>query len=262
LPKRLSTTGPDPLLRSDLTVAFMLLTRLPARKFSRSDDVPDMARCVWVFPVVGLAVGLAGGLCYWLASRVGVPPLLAAAWSLAAMLAITGGFHEDGLADTADGFGGATPARKLEIMRDSRIGSYGALALLLSSLMRLAAVAAVGRPGAVVIGLVLAGMLGRSAMVLLLLLLPPARPDGMGASMGRPRTASIVVALAIAGAVPFVCLPAGPAVAVVAFAAGVALVVARLAATQISGYTGDVLGASEVAVECVVLTVLASAISA
>jgi adenosylcobinamide-GDP ribazoletransferase len=241
----------------------MLLTRLPVERFSRPGEAPDMARCVWAFPVVGLAVSLAGGLCYWLASRLGVPPALAAIWSLAAMLAITGVFHEDGLADTADGFGGgATAARKLDIMRDSRIGSYGALALLLSSLMRLAATAAIGRPGAVLIGLVLAGMLGRSAMVLLLLLLPPARPDGMGASMGRPRTASAVVALTLAGAVPFICLPAGIALVAVALAGGAALVVARLATTQISGYTGDVLGAAEVIVECVVLTVVASAITA
>lgn len=256
------TTGPDPVLRSDLTAAFMLLTRLPAWRLARAGDSSDMARCVWAFPVVGLATGVAGGLCYWLASRVGLPPLLAAGWCLAAMLAITGGFHEDGLADTADGFGGGgSHARKLEIMRDSRIGSYGALALLLSGLIRFAAIAAIGRPGAVGIGLVLAGMLGRSAMVLVLLLVPPARPDGMGASMGRARTASAMTALAIAATAPLMLLPIGAACAVVAVAAGVVLVVALLARNQIGGYTGDVLGAAEVAVECAVLTVLASVIS-
>jgi adenosylcobinamide-GDP ribazoletransferase len=249
------------VLRSDLTVAFMLLTRLPVQAFSRASDVPDMARCVWAFPVVGLAVGLAGGVAYWLASCAGLSPLLASAWSLAAMLAITGGFHEDGLADTADGFGGgATPAAKLAIMRDSRIGSYGALALVFSSLIRVAAIGGIGRPGAVIIGLALAGMVGRSAMVLPLLLLAPARPDGMAAAVGRPRLASAVFASAVAGVSPFCFLHAGAALIVVVLAAGTTFAVGRLAAAQINGYTGDVLGATVVAVECAVLTVLASVI--
>ncbi len=238
----------------------MLMTRLPAGRFAHSGD---LARCVWAFPVVGLAVGLASGLAYWLASRLGVPPLLAATWSLAGSLLLTGGFHEDGLADTADGFGGgATPARKLEIMRDSRIGSYGALALAVSCLLRITAVAAIGRPGSVITALVVAGMAGRSAMVGVLLLLPPARTDGLGASVGRPSAGRAAAGLAIAAVAPFLCVPAGGAAAVVALGAVAALATARLSAAQINGYTGDVLGAAEVAVECVVLTVLASAFTA
>ena len=76
-------------------------------------------------------------------------PALTAGWALAALVLLTGGFHEDGLADTADGFGGGrTRERKLEIMRDSRIGSYGALALVLSVGIRAAALATMARIGA------------------------------------------------------------------------------------------------------------------
>ena len=240
------------MLRSDLAAAFMLLTRLPV---PGSAGAPDMARCVWAFPVVGLAVNLAAGAVYWLGYAAGLPPLLAAAWTVAAALAMTGALHEDGLADTADGFGGGgSRERKLEIMRDSRIGSFGALALLLSVLVRVAAIAALARPGVVAAALVAAGMLGRSGMVLPMIVLRPARADGMGASMGRLRVGSAAVGLGMAVAASFALLPARPAAAVVLLSVAVSLGMAKLAAAQIGGYTGDVLGACEVATECVVLT--------
>jgi adenosylcobinamide-GDP ribazoletransferase len=263
LPRQPSTIGPDPLLIADVVTAFMLLTRLPIARFARFGAPPDLARCVWAFPLVGVAVNGMGGLVYWLAHRVGMPPLLAAAWTLAATMIVTGAFHEDGLADTADGFGGgSTRVRKMEIMRDSRIGSYGALALLLSVVVRMAAMAALGRPGIVAIAMILAGMLGRSGMLLLLLLLPPARDDGMGASMGKPRTEAIALGLGLAMVAAFLSLPGLPAIVAVALGFSSSLVVARLAHMQIGGHTGDLLGASEVITECVVLTVMVSAFSA
>ena len=241
----------------------MLLTRLPVGRFARPEVAPDMARCVWAFPVVGSVVNLAAGLVYWLARDAGLPPLLAAAWTMVAIALLTGALHEDGLADTADGFGGgATPARKLEIMRDSRIGSYGALARLLSVVVRVAAITTLDQPRAVVIALVLAGMLGRSAMVVLLLLLQPARRDGMGASVAKPPIGSAAVGLGVSIAASFVLLPLRPALAAVVFGAGASLLLARMAAARIGGYTGDVLGATEMVTECVALTALAGAFSA
>nr|WP_294563325.1 adenosylcobinamide-GDP ribazoletransferase [uncultured Rhodopila sp.] len=240
------------MLRSDLAAAFMLLTRLPV---PGSAGAPDVARCVWAFPVVGLVVNLAAGLVYRLGYEAGLPPLLAAAWTVAAALAMTGAFHEDGLADTADGFGGGgSRERKLEIMRDSRIGSFGALALLLSVLVRVAAISALARPGVVAAALVAAGMLGRSGMVLLVIAIRPARADGMGASMGGLRVGPAAAGLGMAVAASFALLPARPAAAVVLLSVAVSLGMAKLAAAQIGGYTGDVLGACEVATECVVLT--------
>ena len=231
----------------------MLLTRLPVPRWSSA--APDMARCVWAFPVVGLVVNLLAGLVFWLGARAGMPPLLAAAWTVAAAVAMTGAMHEDGLADVADGFGGgATRERKLEIMRDSRLGSFGAVALLLSVIVRVAAIAALVQPGAVLASLVAAGMLARSVMVLPMMLLRPARAEGMGASMGRLRVIPAAAGLGMAFAAPFTLLPLRPAAAAVLLSVAVSLGMARLAARHIGGYTGDVLGACEMASECVVLT--------
>ncbi|MBV9758851.1 MAG: adenosylcobinamide-GDP ribazoletransferase, partial [Alphaproteobacteria bacterium] len=118
----------------DLVRAFALLTRLPTPSHRGEGAV---AGCVWAFPIVGATVGAIGAAAYWLACGVGMKPALAAVLALAAQVVATGGFHEDGLADTADGFGGGTtPAEKLAIMRDSRIGTFGVLALVLVLALR------------------------------------------------------------------------------------------------------------------------------
>jgi adenosylcobinamide-GDP ribazoletransferase len=249
------------LLGSDVVAAFMLLTRLPVGWLARSGERPDFGRCIWAFPIVGVAVNGAGGLVYWLAHTIHMPSLLAAAWSLTATLIITGAFHEDGLADTVDGLGGgATPARKLEIMRDSRIGSYGAVALFLSLIVRTAAIAALGLPRVVLTAMILAGMLGRSAMIVPLLILRPARGDGMGASVSEPRLISAGVGLGLAVITAFVFLPplSGAGVVVLGFSSSWVLTI--IADCQLGGHTGDVLGAVEVVVECVVVTLIASAL--
>ena len=240
---------------TDLAHALMLLTRFPVARLA---EPADAARCVWAFPVVGLIVNGIGGLVYAVAHWAGMPPLLAAAWALAATMMMTGALHEDGLADTADGFGGgATPARKMAIMRDSRIGTYGTLALVLSTGMRAAAIAALGRPAAVMAALGLAGVLGRAAIIPMLLAIAPARTDGMGAALGRPHPATAGAGIGLAIVAAFLCLPPKPAAAAVVSGFGAALVVAIQARRQIGGYTGDTLGAGEIAGECSVLTVLA-----
>jgi adenosylcobinamide-GDP ribazoletransferase len=241
-------------LRDDLVAAFTLLTRLPVSRFGRG--APDMASAVWAFPIVGLVIGAVGGLAYWLMHHFGLPPLLGASWALAAMMLATGAFHEDGLADTADGFGGGpTLERKLEIMRDSRIGSYGALALMLSLLMRVAAIAALNRPGVVLAALIVASMLARAGIVLILILLQPARQDGMAAAMGDIPRANANIGLILAVVLPFLLLPFFTALTVLFFSLGACLAFANFAKGQVGGYSGDVLGAAAVIVECVALTV-------
>jgi adenosylcobinamide-GDP ribazoletransferase len=229
----------------DLTAAFMLLTRLPVAR-----AVPAQSRGVWAYPIVGAVVGAVAAAIFWLAIQLGLPPVIAAIGAVAAGTLTTGALHEDGLADTADGFGGgATVARKLEIMRDSRIGSFGALALMLSLGLRVAALAALADPAHVAVALIAAGALGRGAMIGMMLALPPARPDGMAASLGRVPFAPASVGLAVACTCIF--LPHG-ARALLAAALAWALMV-WLARRQIGGYTGDVLGATEQAGECAVM---------
>ena len=232
----------------------MLLTRVPAGWLAGAGPV-DPARTVWSFPLVGAVIGAGGGLVVALCVALGMPPLLAAAWALAGMALLSGALHEDGLADIADGFGGGqTPERKLEIMRDSRIGSYGALALVLATTIRVFAIAALaGRP---VAALAAAGALSRGSMAIPLLLLRPARAGGLGALVVGAGTRRWVC-LALTLGVVAVVLPPGQAFGACAAALAAALVVSGLAWRQVGGFTGDVLGGCAVAAECAGLTAMA-----
>jgi adenosylcobinamide-GDP ribazoletransferase len=242
---------------SDLLHGFALLTRLPVGRFTKS--APNLGRTVWVFPLVGLLVGAVWGLVYCGGYRVGMPPLLAALAAFGIATVLTGAFHEDGFADVADGFGGGRTAdRKLEIMRDSRIGSYGAMALIWSAAIRVAAVVSIGRPQTVLIVLVVVGAIARAGMIGPLLLLKPARADGLAASMKRVPEWSATLGLAVALVTPFLLLAPVLAIAVLGLGALTALVMTGLARWQIGGHTGDVLGATEVAIECVLLTAIAT----
>jgi adenosylcobinamide-GDP ribazoletransferase len=241
--------------RAELASAFLLLTRLPVGWLTGGGAPADLVDSVWAFPIVGVAVGGIGGVAYWVCARLGLPPAVAAVWTLAALLLATGALHEDGLADTADGFGGGrTPARKLEIMRDSRIGSFGALALALSLAARGTSIAAIALPGHVTAALVASGALGRGAILIVLLALPPARADGLGAGLKDSGSLAAAVGLALASVVALAC-GAGWAVPAALVAA---LAVAWLARRQIGGYTGDVLGAASVVAECAALALLSA----
>ncbi len=234
--------------------ALTLLTRVPAGWLAGPQPLAP-ARALGAFPFVGAAIGAAGGAVLALGLRAGMPPPLAAAWALALMAAASGALHEDGLADIADGFGGgATRERKLEIMRDSRIGSYGALALVLATAIRLFAIAALARQP--VGALVAAGALSRGSLALPLLLLTPARAGGLGSLVvgaGWRRAFCVGAGLAIAASV----LPPGQAAAAAAAAMLAAVAVSGLARVQIGGFTGDVLGACAVAAECAGLSAMA-----
>lgn len=118
--------------KQDLAAAFVLLTRIPLPNACLRDVPPDIIASVWAFPVVGAVIGGAGAIGFALAVTIGLPATASAVIAAAIMVLLTGGFHDDGLADVADGFGGGqTRERKLEIMRDSRIGAYGMLAIIL-----------------------------------------------------------------------------------------------------------------------------------
>ena len=117
--------------------AWAFLTRLPGGAHPETDR--DLGRSVPWFPLVGVVIGGLSGAVYW-ALHGPIGALLAAVLAVAAGVIATGGFHEDGLADTADALGGANRERRLEIMKDSRAGVFGVLALVLSTLVRVFAV--------------------------------------------------------------------------------------------------------------------------
>ncbi len=241
-------------LLAQAALALVWLTRLPVGRLLPASP-PTLAQAAWAFPLVGLAVGFIGAAVLGLAALAGLPGMVAALLAVGAMILATGALHEDGLADCADGSGGATRERRLEIMRDSRIGSYGVLALVLVTGLRVAASAAlVAQPGlaaAAVAGLAAAS---RAGMALGLGLMPPARRDGLGHAAGRPTRGAMLAALALGAAalmLPALGLP-HPAAGWLVLAAAVAaaqLWLARRALRALGGQTGDVLGAMQQAGE-------------
>ena len=244
-------------LATDLGISVLFSTRIPLGHLSAIAG-PDVARASWALPLAGALIGLLAAAAYWLAHAAGLAPLAAAALTLTATLVATGCLHEDGLADTADGFGGgATRERKLEIMRDSRIGSYGACALILSLLLRWSALASLGEPVVVAGVLIATHASARATMPLLMWLVPQARTDGLAADVGSPPRASVVAAGVLA--VIALGLGLGHMAAVVALLLLVAAVafMAWLCRKQIGGQTGDVLGALEQVGEIIVLTAAA-----
>jgi adenosylcobinamide-GDP ribazoletransferase len=242
----------------DLRIAVSLCTRMP---LAPAGPVAEggIARAVWALPLAGLLVGLAGAAIYWLADRVHIPPQPAAALALAATILLTGAMHEDGLADTADGFGGGkTREQKLEIMRDSRIGSYGACALALSLLLRWSAIATIDDPGSVAIALVVAHISARAALPAFMRFVPPARNEGLSSGAGQPPPASVAIAIGLGTVTLALGFGAGATLIGVLTLSAIALVLARLATNQIGGQTGDVLGALEQTAETAVLLIAAS----
>ncbi len=222
-------------------LACMILTRIPAGRIEGT--APPLASAVWAFPLVGAGVGLIAGVVFLAAGALGLPALAAALLALATGALVTGGLHEDGLADTADGFGGGhTLTRKLEIMRDSRIGSYGVLALIFVLGLTASGMAASGS----LLGFVAIGAATRAAMLLPMVVLKPAREDGLGQSaqtgLGPPVWAALAIAIVV-------CVAAGALVAAFVILA-TAIGVTALARRQIGGQTGDVLGATQKLTEC------------
>jgi adenosylcobinamide-GDP ribazoletransferase len=228
-------------LFDDFAIATALLTRLPVGMAVPADGA--IAAAGWAFPLVGAGVGALAALAFLIAELLGCGNAPAALIAVAAGLAITGAFHEDGLADTADGFGGGSGRdEKLAIMRDSRHGSFGIIALVLSIGLRAAALGTIGEPIHAGLALIAAHAASRGALPALMRLLQPARPDGLGATAGRPSLAVAIAAAAVGGLIALAVL--GPLTGAIGLAltGGALALAAMLARRQIGGYTGDVLG--------------------
>jgi adenosylcobinamide-GDP ribazoletransferase len=228
----------------DGKVALAFLTRLPVRP-ERPCRAGDLAASVPMFPLVGLLVGLLGALTYAAATALGLPPLPAAVLAVAALVCSTGALHEDGLADFADGLGGACPAQRLAIMRDPRVGSFGVIALVLTLAARAGALAALAAPAEVAAAMVAAAALSRALLPLAMLALPQARGDGLAVQAGRPHPARVGAAVVIAVLMGLLLLPAGAAVSATLVAALAGTAIVLLAFRRLGGVTGDVLGAAQ-----------------
>ena len=244
----------------DISAGFALLTRLPLRASDAA--LARGAAAAWSWPLVGAVLGGIAGLAAVVLLAMGLPAPLAAGLALGAMVAMTGALHEDGLADTVDGFwGGWTPARRLEIMKDSQIGSYGVIALILSLGLRWMALSLLCEAGLILPALIAAGALSRAVMPGLLHALPFAREGGLSRSVGRVPFDTVVLGAAVAAVVALLALGLG-ALGLILMAGLAGWGMGALARGKIGGQTGDVLGASQQLAEVAVLVTLVALIGA
>lgn len=231
---------------NEAALALGFLTRLPLGRDLA--PLPRLADAAWAFPLAGLVAALPGALILW-----ALPGALGAILAIGATIWLTGGLHEDGLADLADGMGARDPARRLEVMRDSRIGSFGVLALGLVTALRIAALAGTDMAPLALIAVAMASRAGIAAAMRL----PPARASGLGAGAGRPALRVLAGAAGLAAVAALLLLGVAAALCMLAAVALAQAWLAARAMRRLGGQTGDVLGALQQVGEAAGLVALA-----
>ena len=220
----------------------------------------DFGRSTRFFPLVGLVLGICYALAAWILISVLGMRALTAALLLILPLLLTGGLHADGFMDTADGvFSGRERERKLEIMKDSRVGSFGVVAFVLLMFLQFALLLDMSPPLLVSVFFVMP-IIGRMAMVLAVSCFPYARADGMGktfADMANRRTVAIAAVTTSVLVIPIGLLATLALVLGVVFT----LLFCRWVTAILGGVTGDVYGAATVLTETIVLAVFSLASS-
>jgi adenosylcobinamide-GDP ribazoletransferase len=257
-----NTPRPDPgaRLRDDLVMGVRFYSRLPVPGLPH--EVPDLGRMAPLLPLVSAILGALPAVVLVVGIWLGLPSVYAAGLAVALGLLITGAMAEDALADAFDGlFGSAIPERRLEIMRDSRHGTYGVAALCLLLLLKVLAIGAIAavHPLAGAGAWLAAAILARSTALYLPVALPPARLDGASAAAGRVSRPAFAFGALIAAIATLVL--AGPATGIIGvtlaliLAAAVAIGWTLLCRRLVNGQTGDLIGALQALVEIAALTV-------
>lgn len=244
----------DPALirLSDIALALGFLSRFPVSAAGSRG-----AAATWAFPLIGLLLGAVVAAFAWILISLGLSTGLIAGLVLFASIMISGTMHEDGLADSADGlWGGWDKARRLEIMKDSQIGTYGVVALILSLLLRWSAISALVHTDHFYLSLILAAALSRLPMVAMMSAMGNARDDGLAAGFGRVSKDTAGVAFAICLLASIFMGLAGIVALLGAVLSGA--IVGMIAHRKIGGQTGDILGASQQVAEITALVILAT----
>ncbi len=230
-------------IHDDICVAAMMLTRLPVRALTRT--LPPLKEAMWAFPFVGLIVGAAAATVGSVSIWFGVPPLIAAILTVAGAIFLTGALHEDGLADMADGFGtGGAALHISRIMKDSQIGTYGAVSLILIIGLRISLLAGLAESAqGLGISFILACMFGRGMAVILCSLFPISTFASLGKTAASPPSSAVALSCAFWLAPLWFML--GPAGIFAISIGGLAMVwTGRQASAKLNGITGDIIGAS------------------
>ncbi len=242
---------------SDISASLGLLSRLPI-PVNFAQAKARGAAAAWAFPIAGMAIALIVGIAGAFLIHLGINPPISAALAIGLQIIITGAMHEDGLADSADGlWGGCEKERRLEIMKDSRIGTYGVLALVLSLLIRWTALSAIFGAGSVFAPLLAVAATSRLPMLVLMTTLPNARGSGLSASVGQPSKDTLALGTVIT-LVAAVIFSGWSFVPLFLFCTVATLLCAQVAKAKIGGQTGDILGATQQVVELTALVTLAS----
>ena len=236
----------------DIHLAAVFSTRIPLPALGECPP-HAFARSLWAFPLVGIVIGAVAGGFYWGVNMLFLP-LPSALLTLVVLMLITGALHEDGLADVADGFGAnGDVARRLVIMRDSRLGSFGVLALILSLGLRVSCLAALPGGWAAFLVLIAASSASRALFPAVLCWLPPARLDGLGVS-ANGQSLPVAMGVLLFGALVVVgCLEPLRAILALSLIAVLVILLGLQALRKIGGQTGDVLGCIQQTVEMAIL---------
>ncbi|MGC2140446.1 MAG: adenosylcobinamide-GDP ribazoletransferase [Methylovirgula sp.] len=239
---------------------------IPALGFEKAPYEMPTGAAVRMLPVAGAALGVVAAIALFVAAKLGLPPPLAALVGIVCLTLITGGLHEDGLADFADATGGANPEERLAIMKDSRIGAFGTLALVFGSLARVLSIAIIAAHGLCIASWVLiaTAAVSRTLMLLALRLLPPARAEGAGftaAAFSEPVLAVTALIGFVFGLTPLLAGAGfGRVILAMVLSVAAAYGVIALARRLLKGQTGDVAGAAQQAAEIAGYLVYAAAL--
>lgn len=252
-----TSTGPGQDWMDDLQICLMFLTRIPVPG-GLALSHPSLAQACRFFPVIGVLVGTIGAIVLAVADQLGLPQGASILLAIAVMVLVTGGLHEDGLSDTADGLGGGSNKnRRLQIMKDSRVGAFGVIALVLVICLKWAGLAALSI-GPAALALFAGAVISRGILPLFMRYLPPAKEDGLSADAGQPGFDRMALSLGITLIVAFISLGFWLTI-------GVAIVVTLITGAmsfwvkvKIGGQTGDILGAFQQVAEVSVILILAA----
>jgi adenosylcobinamide-GDP ribazoletransferase len=248
-------------LKDDFIMALRFFSRLPTG--SSTHQKPELGRIAMALPLASIVIGIGPALLLIGGALIGLPSYFAAALAVGAMVVASGAMAEDALADAADGlFGGHTTERRLEIMKDSRHGTYGVAALSLFVLLRVTALGSMAAINPLMAGAIwlAASIVGRSGALWIAVALPAARSDGASVTAGRLDGRHFAVGAVFAAILLFVL--AGPPTSLVALGFAALLAVAVIAGWTalcrrlVGGQTGDLIGALGALVEIAVLAAL------
>jgi adenosylcobinamide-GDP ribazoletransferase len=249
--------GESRAMARGFVAATAFLTRIPV--VAPGCSAGQLADAAWAFPLVGAGIGVVAAFAFLLAQLVGLGNWPAALLAVLTGIALTGALHEDGLGDAADGLiGGRDRDHALAVMRDSRLGTFGVLAIVASVLLRSAALAGIGDAVHAGLGLIAAHAASRAVLPVAMRTMAPARADGLGVEAGRPSALVATAAVTISVLISLAAI--GPIRGAIALGAAGAAVFASgvLAQRRIGGYTGDVLGAFQQIGEIVMLLTAAA----